>query len=291
MTYPVTLDIPPSLPDTIDSLALGIYDGFHRAHQLITKNANALLTCHPHPEIVLKKHSDLQYLSTISELRQLFPSTIVLNFTPDIAGMDPLDFLNKIILDRFSPKHIYCGHDYRFGAKQAGDVALLTRWGAQHGIHVSASPEITHRGKTVRSGAIRKLLDEGHFDDAIDLLGHPYLIHGRVVKGDGRGKSLGFPTINIDVPDRKYIPQHGVYKADILLNNTALPTIVYIGTKPTFSPSTKTIEAHILEWDGNLYGQDIQLNLYSFIRGEMSFESPRDLINQIKTDIRTHFHD
>ena len=225
-----------------------------------------------------------------SELRELCPNCVFLEFTRDISAMAPIEFLNDIIYKNFAPKHIYCGHDYRFGSKQTGNVEILKDWASSKNISVTVFDEILHNDNTVRSGAIRELLDKGFFNKAVDLLGHDYIVHGTVVHGEGRGASLGFPTANVAVDAYKYVPPHGVYKALVYLDNIKHHAIVYVGNKPTFSAVGTHIEVHILNWTGSIYGQHLRVHLSQLIRNEIQFSKPQELIEQIQSDIAKHFH-
>ncbi len=138
----------------------------------------------------------------------------------------------------------------------------------------------------VKSGLIRTLIRENKFKDAIAYLGHPFIIIGKVVKGDGRGKGLGFPTANLQVPPLKLIPTKGVYQGEVKLNNTLKPAIIYIGTKPTFNGEIAAIEVHIPNETLSLYGKTLYVTLTKKIRNEMHFSTSTELISQINTDLR-----
>ncbi len=184
-----------------------------------------------------------------------------------------------------NPKKIVVGYDYYFGTKRSGTPEYLKQWGNKNNIDITIISPFTLNKTIVKSKHIRKLIQESKFKEAINFLGHPYLIKGIVVKGDQRGRSLGFPTANLDVETTKLIPQTGVYSGYIILNNITYKTFIYIGTKPTFGGQTKTIEAYIHEFSGNLYKKEIGIHIEKFIRKEIKFNSSNDLIMQIKNDL------
>ena len=287
----VSIRINPS-PDSFPkgmALALGIFDGFHRGHQALADQADALVTLSPHPELLFDPNSSLRYLSTLDELRCYHPQVFALDFTSAIASLSASEFLDQVLLDQFSPSKLVCGHDYRFGKKKEGDVTLLKEWSQTHGILVSVLDEVSDSGQVFRSGAIRQLIDAGTFEAALESLGHAYLIKGTVVKGDGRGRGLGFPTANLDLDPLKCIPQNGVYRGFMITDSQKLDAIIYIGGKPTYGAHSRSVEVHVLDFSDSLYGDDIVVGLNGFIRGEQQFDSSEALVAQIKADIKHAF--
>jgi riboflavin kinase/FMN adenylyltransferase len=261
-----------------------VFDGLHVGHRAITTQCDYILSLSPHPDIVLKKCDDLKLLSTPREFQRLLPNSAILHFSTEVSQLSAEDFLNLIILESFNPKKIVAGYDYRFGAKGRGDIAFLKDWGHHHGIDVvEVSPQGLN-GNFVKSSTIRGHLLNGHFEQAISLLGHPYLMSGEVVHGAGKGKELGFPTANLEFEEFKLIPRSGVYYGVGDMNGERHPLLLNIGTAPTLGGGDTKIEAHLLDFKGDLYGQILHVYLDGFLRAETQFESISELVTQIRAD-------
>ncbi|MSR89246.1 MAG: riboflavin biosynthesis protein RibF [Candidatus Margulisbacteria bacterium] len=279
----ITLFGVPKTP--IHTLGLGVFDGLHRGHMAIASQCQAILTLSPHPALVLGKKTSLKILSTLQELRHLFPQVIHLPFTKEVSQLEPTVFLETVIYNRLAPTKIIVGYDYRFGAGGKGDFAFLENWASRHGIETVQISPLSYNGQVVKSSDIRTYLLEGPFDQAIALLGHPYLIMGPVVHGEGRGKKLGFPTANLQLPTHKLVPQLGVYAGTVLIKKESRPAIIYIGKKPTFGEHEVVVEVHIPGFNQPLYGKNLAVFLTKKIRGEMVFTGPEALIKQIQLDL------
>lgn len=272
-------------PHPVKSLGLGVFDGLHIAHQHLAEHCDALLTFHPHPDLVLRKDTDLKHLTTLDELQELFTSVIALSFNHDVAQLSPIAFLD-LIKTTFNPEQIVVGYDYRFGHKRMGDFAVLSEWARENDVAVKEIAMFSRDNSPVKSGQIRRLIRSGNFDKALELLGHDYAITGTVVRGEGRGKTLGIPTANLKVDVIKLLPEPGVYSAWTRLNGIQFPCIVYIGDKPTFdTEQEKGVEVHIPNFEGDLYSTHCRVYLNGFIRGQEKFTSADALIHQIKHDI------
>lgn len=268
----------------VHSLGVGVFDGLHLGHQELAKHCDALLSFSPHPSTIVKKMS-IPRLTTPKELRTLFKSLILLKFTPHIASLDPIDFLNRVIKQKINPKKIVVGYDFKFGCQGKGTIDTLSKWCKENNIELTVISPLKNKQHIVKSSLIRQSIDTQQFNQAIELLGHPYLIIGKVIHGDHRGTSLGFPTANLRVPNTKLVPQFGVYAGFVQLNNVQKKAIIYIGSKPTYSLSKPAIEVHILDYSGTLYGNYIKTYLTSFIRPQQVFKNSNDLIDQIRKDI------
>lgn len=273
-------------PHPIKSIGLGVFDGLHIAHQHLAQHCDALLTFHPHPDIILRKDTDLKHLTTLDELQELFSSVVALSFNYDVAQLSPTDFLD-VIKSTFNPERIVVGYDYRFGHKRLGDFSVLSTWASENGIQVKEIPMYTRDDTAVKSGQIRCLIREGNFEKALELLGHDYAITGTVIPGEGRGKTLGIPTANLKVDAIKLLPEPGVYSAWTRIKGVEYPCIAYIGNKPTFDTAQETgVEVHIPHFEGDLYETDLRIYLNGFIRGQKKFDSSESLVTQIKRDIQ-----
>ena len=270
-------------------LGLGVFDGIHQGHKVILDRCDHLLTFDPHPAVIIKQISCLYRLTTLTEMTYYIPNLISLHFTTEIANLSALDFLNHVIKERINPKSLIIGYDYYFGKNRSGTPDLLKKWADQENIPIQIINPISYKNTIVKSKAIREQMLSGEFNKAIASLGHSYLMIGMVVKGDQRGRSLGFPTANLEFPANKLIPNHGVYKGTVQINNKTYNAMIYIGNKPTFNQQKASVEAFILDFNGNLYDQYIYLFIESFIRAEQQFSSQSELIHQIKKDIHHAF--
>ena len=266
-------------------LALGVFDGFHLGHQQLAKKADSLLSIFPHPKTIVR-NEECDYLSFPEERLALFKQSYILEFTVQVAALSAQDFL-AALHSQLSPTGYVVGYDFRFGSDREGDARFLKQWCLQHKLSFECIDCYKLSNKAVKSGYIRTLINEGDFNRAVEMLGHPYLIRGCVIKGDGRGKNLGFPTANLKLPKTKCCPQPGVYGAYISIQNQKRVAIVYIGSKPTFEGSACSVEVHIPGFNGDLYGQSLNVYLTGFIRSEQQFSSSHELISQIQRDIAT----
>ncbi|MBX7059332.1 MAG: bifunctional riboflavin kinase/FAD synthetase [Leptospirales bacterium] len=279
------------------ALTLGVFDGMHRGHQALVKRlgrgsgmARVLVTYHPHPDLVLAKRPAAgAELFTYQEKLAIFQrfeldAVVFLPFTRDLARMTALRYLKEILLGRLRAKRIIIGYDQRFGRGRKGDYQLLKRFSRRYPFVVERVKAVRYRGQIVSTSRIRALLGEGNVEAAARLLGHPYFASGMVVRGQQRGRELGFPTANLDLPETKALPAHGVYACLAEWGGQRFRAMVNVGLKPTFADSRLSVEAHLLDFQGDLYGQDIRLHFHRRLREERRFESPQALASQLHMD-------
>ena len=279
------LNWPASDSEPIDALGMGVFDGIHRGHRTIADQCSHLMTFSPYPRAVLNPEVPLiPRLTPLPEMQHWFPNTIALRFTPAVAALSAAAFFERIVVQQLAPKRIVVGADFQFGAKRSGDGTRLKALGAAAGIDVVVMPLLMDAGEPIKSGRIRTAIQAGQFNDAVDLLGHPYSLFGLVVAGDGRGRTLGFPTANLAVPDTKLGLMPGVYAG--YLADTQAPVVVYSGSAPTFDTHTHRHEVHILDYNGDLYGQSLSVMVTRQLRGERQFASTDALQEQIQRDIQ-----
>ncbi len=267
------------------SLGMGVFDGVHLGHQALLDQCESVLTFNPHPAVVVKGVKALKRLTTIDEMTRYIPNLISLAFTKEVAALTATAFLQTIILEQIQPQALVVGYDYFFGSKRNGNPEMLQKWGKEHGINVTVIQPVTEADVPVKSKAIREAFCVGDVNQALAHLGHSYLMKGTVVKGDGRGKRLGFPTANVVFPEQKLIPQHGVYKGQIEIQGQLYKSVIYIGDRPTFDTGQHAVEVFIPGFDGDLYGCDVDVYIERFLRGEQVFESTASLIAQIRKDV------
>jgi len=268
------------------TIGMGVFDGLHTGHQAIYNQCDTLLTFDPHPDIVLGKKTILNSISTIEELTYYVPNLLILHFNEGISKLNPTEFLNQVIATHIKPKKIVVGYDFKFGHKGMGTIELLEGWASDYGIIINViNPVKDSHGNPHKSGQIRQWLDTD-VNQAIASLGHPYLIIGDVIKGDGRGRQLGYPTANLKVHPQKCIPKTGVYKGYMELDSKKYHGIIYIGNKPSFEGQTMSIEVHLFDFNKSIYGKRVAVHIESFIRGDQKFETADALIQQIEVDIK-----
>ncbi len=289
-------------PQVDTALTIGTFDGVHRGHLSIIRELQAraqkigatptLVTLEPHPRLVLSKEDapPARLLTTIEEKIEALSllgldRLVVANFSHAFASLSPAEFVSDILVKKLKMKQIVIGHDHAFGRDRAGNINLLQELKDRYSYEVSVVDPIRVGKKVVSSTEIRNLLLDGQVESATKLLGRSYNLRGQVVKGDGRGRQLGYPTANIRPFSRyKLIPKVGIYATRIKVGKQIYNSATYIGQRPTFNLSEKVIEVHLLDFDGELYGQEVELVFIRFIREDAKFDSISDLITQIEED-------
>ncbi|MFN0064867.1 MAG: bifunctional riboflavin kinase/FAD synthetase [Chlamydiales bacterium] len=273
------------------ALTIGNFDGVHLGHQTLVQRLLAtgldttLLTFSNHPSEVLFAQPSKQIIATghkLALLKELgVKTTFLLPFTEQFAEQSPQQFLSTL-KKKVDFSHLILGHDAVIGHKREGDAAVLTKLSQELGFSLSYLSPVTVGGIPVSSSQIRILIEEGRFADIIPLLGRPYSIQGRVIQGNGRGKKLGFPTANILLP-KMALPRSGVYEVRVGKNRG----IANIGIAPTFGEKKEgMLEVHLLDYEKDLYGVLLDVELVRFMREEKKFASAEALTEQIEQDIR-----
>ncbi|MFA5100083.1 MAG: riboflavin biosynthesis protein RibF [Candidatus Omnitrophota bacterium] len=275
-------------------VAIGVFDGVHRAHRTIIKAAierarriggsAVVVTFWPHPRGQESVYSLEHRLRLFEQLG--VGLCVVLPFTRSFARLSPEAFANKIICGCLKARAVYVGGNFRFGRGAAGDASDLSRLLKPCGVTVRVFKMLKTHGTIVSSSYIRQLISRGKLAAARKLLMRPVSVYGHVVHGTGRGTRLGFPTANID-PHHEISPPSGIYAVRVLFNGTKAKGICYIGTRPTFrrSNACPSIEVHILRFKKSLYGKYLEAQFIKKIRNDKAFESPEALVGQIKRDI------
>ena len=263
------------------AVAIGTFDGVHRGHRAAIEAANGaglrstVVTFDPHPRLVLGY--DVQLLTTLRRRLELIEEAgpddvLVLEFTEELSRLEPEEFVAEILWP-IGTKAVVAANDFRFGRGRKGDVDLLRRLG----IEVVDVPLV----EGVSSSRIRELLAAGEMREAAALLGRPHELEGTVVSGDQRGGTLGFPTANLAVAQHLLVPAFGIYAGAALDGRAA----VSIGVNPHYGGSERRIEAFLLDFDGDLYGRELRIELWERLRDERAFESEEELIRQIALDV------
>jgi riboflavin kinase/FMN adenylyltransferase len=288
-------------------LTIGNFDGLHLGHraimEIVIARARALegeavvFTFHPHPRKVLRPDRAPRLLTTIEQKAELLEEVgvdvlIVEPFDRDFAGISPGHFVEEYIYRRISPMEVYVGYDFHFGRDREGSMRLLAETGPRLGFAVTIVPEVTQGERDVNSTRIRDLLEEGRVDEAGELLGRPFSVRGVVVRGDGRGHGIGFPTANLDA-ENELLPAAGVYAGELRLlddgeppRGSLKPAVANVGVRPTFRDGQGFLaEAHLIDFEGDLYGRRVELAFRHRLRSEQKFPDVDALRQQIARDV------
>src|SRR2546423_1175100 len=281
-------------------LTLGVFDGLHLGHQLIMKTVveraratNAVptvITFEPHPRAVLHPESAPPLLQTFDQKLEAMgvlgiEQTIVIHFDQAFSQIRAEDFLRDVVVDRLQAKEVYLGRGFFFGHNREGNIDLLRRVSERLGFVADEVPEVRLHDKRIGSTRIRELLLEGRVNLARRMLGRPYGVEGPVVRGAARGNQLGFPTANIH-PHNRVIPRGGVYVTATLIEGQWRRSVTNIGTRPTFGDNLRpSVETHVLNWSGDLYGDVVRVRFLHRLRDEKKFSSVDELKIQIESDV------
>jgi riboflavin kinase/FMN adenylyltransferase len=281
-------------------LTLGNFDGVHLGHQAIVRRAVAearaldgqvvVLTFHPHPVAVLapdRAPAMIQSLhDRLAHLRDLGADvTVVQRFTPRFAATEPEAFVRGFLQRHLELRHVVVGYNLNFGRNRAGTAATLRTLGARAGFAVDDVGPVTAGEVKVSSSGVRKLVAAGDVAGAAALLGRPFSLRGRVVRGEQRGRTLGFPTANLQRPAGLLLPADGVYAVRARLDGMSHDAVLNVGVRPTFGELRRTVEAFLLDFDGNLYGRWLTLDVVERLRGEQRFAGPEALRQAIVADV------
>lgn len=285
-------------------LSIGNFDGIHLGHRQILRAmadlqrqmsapALAIITFEPHPLTVLRPALAPPRLTPPHLKQQLLADAgvdhlAVLPPTPDVLGLEAQAFW-RLLRDQVRPCAMVEGEDFSFGKGRGGNIARLREWSADTPVRLQVIPSVRATlgcfwSVPVSSSVIRWFLSEGRTRDAAACLGRPYTLEGTVIRGNARGRSIGFPTANLDCADQM-IPAEGVYAGRCRIADRSIPAAVSIGTNPTFNDQRLWVEAHLLDFDGDLYGQIVHLELLDWIRPQQKFSSVESLKTQIHRDV------
>lgn len=282
-------------------LTLGTFDGIHPGHLMIIDKLvrcskekgcrNVVITFYPHPRTVLGNSNSVKVLTTqeekISLLKKLgVENLLVIKFTKVFASIDAKEFIYDYLINGIGLKEVVLGYDHHFGKGRSGNIALLKEIGAKENFIVTPAESFIIDGEIVSSTKIRSALSEGDIPRANKLLGRNYSFSGKVVEGDKRGRTLGFPTANIRISSEdKLLPAIGIYAVRIKIDNQVHNGLLSIGKRPTFYSDGETItEVYIYNFDREIYGQIVTVELIERLRGEEKFSSAKELINQMNKD-------
>ena len=284
-------------------LTLGTFDGVHKGHQKILKKLNSeankaklksiVLTFFPHPRIVLNPRSNLKLINTIKERSELLEKSgidflITHPFDKTFSELSPEKFVKNILVDKLKIKKILIGYDHKFGKNRTAGIEDLKKFGLKYDFDVIEISAKEQNKVTISSTKIRKSIENGDFNKVKSFLGYHFNIEGLVIKGNAIGRTIGFPTANLDVSeDYKLIPKRGVYLIFSLIENKKVFGMMNIGIKPTLNNDRETIEVNFFDWEKDLYNKQVKVYVLNFIRDEKKFTSLIKLEEQIKLDKKT----
>ncbi len=283
------------------ALSLGMFDGVHRGHQSILKQlqnvaaANefdtAILTFWPHPRLVFNPQDNLQLLNTVEEKISLMEQyelqhLFLKEFDEDFRNLTGEEFVRRILVEKLNVKYLIIGHDHVFGKNKSGDFELLEKLAPELGFTVEQMDAVNAFDQNISSTKIRKALLEGEIKLANEMLGYHYPLSGIVVDGKKLGRTIGYPTANMQVDPIKLLPKKGAYIVDVFLNDQLYKGMLSIGTNPTVGGKNLTTEVHILDFDEDIYGENITVNFRDFLHEEIKFESLEKLIQRLDEDKR-----
>jgi len=281
-------------------VTIGTFDGVHIGHKKIINRLvntgkqahlkSVILTFFPHPRMVLQKDSNIKLINTIDERRVILDALgldylLIKKFTHDFSRLSAEDFVKQILVEKLNAKKVIIGYDHRFGRNRNADINNLKTYGETFGFEVEEISAQDIDEVAVSSTKIRKALDEGEIEKANAFLGYHFMLTGKVKKGRGLGKELGFPTANIEIEENyKIIPKQGSYIVSSIINGAKIYGMMNIGMNPTFNGSKQTIEVHFFNFENDIYESVLKIDLLHRIREEEKFESVEALKNQLAKD-------
>jgi riboflavin kinase / FMN adenylyltransferase len=280
-------------------LALGNFDGVHRGHRKILERlrrvagergaTSVVMTFDPHPPRVVRPDKAPPLIMTKAQKLEALEEAgvqgaAIVRFTRELSQWDPETFVRTVLVEWLRVSEVWVGANFLFGHDRSGNFSLLRSLGARYGFKAEKIDPVRYKDFVVSSTRVRRLVSEARVDEASALLGHPYFIDGMVVRGDQRGRAIGFPTANL-CSDNELVPPHGVYATTAIIDGIVRPSITNIGTRPTVDASGRTtIETHIFDFDRDLYGMQVRLAFVQRLRDERAFDSLDGLKSQIAAD-------
>jgi riboflavin kinase/FMN adenylyltransferase len=280
-------------------ITIGNFDGIHLGHQKIFKEVkqrsselkgdSIVYTFEPHPLNILSPHKKVPLITSFSEKIKLIEESgidivICEDFTPEYANLSPRQFVKNILMDKIGIRAIFVGHNYAFGKGREGNIVTLKWLGEESDFEVHVVDAVKVDNVPVSSTKIRDIIQKGEVKKAARFLGRNYSISGKVGKGKDRGKGLGFPTANLKSV-KEIHPKPGIYVVHVFYRDRPYQGVVNIGFNPTFADHTLSIEVHILDFNKDIYDEDIKISFVERLRDEKAFDSPETLVEQINKDV------
>ncbi|HUV56123.1 MAG TPA: bifunctional riboflavin kinase/FAD synthetase [Dehalococcoidales bacterium] len=287
-------------PEKDTLLTIGVFDGVHLGHKYLlsqlteqAKQQNLLsgvVTFRQHPQQVLFPQTKLPFLTDLDQRAALLQSEgvdtiIFLSFTPELARLSAFQFVS-LLKKYLRMQGLVIGPDFALGQNREGTIDILRQLGQDMNFTLTVIPPVMINGDVVSSTAVRKALAEGDMKKAVNLIGRPFSLHGRVITGAGRGIKLGFPTANLAIDSNQALPGDGVYATRVYINGKAYQAMTNIGKQPTFGGKKRTVEVYVLDYLSNLYGRELKIDIVERLRGEEHFDTAEELKKQINEDIK-----
>lgn len=293
---------PPGIPRDRGTVAtVGTFDGVHLGHwrvlQEIGRRAeesgrrSVLVTFDPHPLRIVRPEHAPPLLTTPLEKKEILAESgldyaVFISFTRELSTYEPRRFVEEVLVGRVGAEELVIGHDHGFGRDRSGDSDTLVSIGAELGFTVDVVSPVAAEGQTISSSRVRRAIREGRLGEAWSCLGRPYSFRGIVVRGDGRGRDLGFPTANLRVGERdKLLPPEGIYAVRAVLRTGTYVGALHLGPRPTFQGSPPTIELHLLSFDQDIYGEEVRVDCIEHLRDILPFGSVSALVEQMRHDV------
>jgi len=283
-------------------VTVGTFDGVHLGHKKLLNTVkeialqnslkSTLVTFDPHPRVVLQREpsSQIKLLTKLEERLELLQMeeierVIIAKFSREFSELDYKEFIKNILVDKVGARFLIVGYDHGFGRNRGGNFEELQKISKKFGFNVQQEVALSCGNLTISSSIIRDFVGKGKVEKANKMLGRAYSVNGVVVRGEGRGRKLKFPTANLlFANDLKLLPKIGVYAVDCILNNRIHRGMCNIGTKPTFGGIHKTVEVHIINFNQDIYGEKIDINFIKRLRNEKKFNNKNELISQLEID-------
>jgi riboflavin kinase/FMN adenylyltransferase len=281
-------------------ITIGVFDGVHRGHQQTIGYAvqraqelgvpSVLVTFDPHPSEVVRPGSHPAMLTSPTRKAELIEqlgvdALCVIPFTQDFSKLSAEAFVHDMLVEQLHAAAVVVGENFRFGHKASGDVALLTQLGRTFGFAVESAPLLAADGTIFSSTYVRACIAAGDVEAAAVALGRPHRLEGVVVRGDQRGREIGFPTANLMTGRYAAIPADGVYAGRLIRGKEALPAAISVGTNPTFAGTDRRVEAYVLDFSGDLYGERLAIDFAGHLRPMLKFDGVEQLITAINEDV------
>jgi len=284
-------------------VTVGSFDGIHRGHQAVLAEtvrrareggggfASLLVTFDPHPLAVVNPPAAPKLLTLPAEKREILAQTdldrvVELAFTPELAQLEPEEFVRQVLRARFGMRELVLGYDHSFGRRRAGDLEVVRRLGAADGFAVEVVDPVRENGQPISSTLVRAAVGDGNLDTAARWLGRPYSLLATVERGAGRGRTIGVPTINLRVDERKLLPPDGVYAVRVACRAGAFGGMMNQGPRPTFGVAERALEIHLFGFSGQLYGEPVKVEWVCRLRDVRAFPSGEALVEQLARDAR-----
>ncbi len=296
-------EVPRGIPvDARGTVAtVGTFDGVHRGHWAVLEEIrrrardsgrrSVLVTFDPHPLRIVKPEMAPKLLTSPIEKKEILAESgldyaVFLHFTPALAEFSPRRFVEEVLIGRLGVEELVIGYDHGFGRGRSGDADTLRGIGREMGFAVDVVESVAFGAAPISSSRIRKLIGEGKMVEAADGLGRSYSVRGRVVLGEGRGRALGFPTANLHVSHvDKQLPPEGIYAVRGVLRRGTFPGALHLGPRPTFQGSPPSFELHLMDFTGDLYGEEVRVDFIEKLREIRSYPTVDGLIRQMHADV------